>query len=383
MKTTKIMLIAVVYEYGGVSSVIRNILGILDKNSFNVVFVVERLEQRHYHIKDDIKFINIDVRPAKGSINKIVNLLRHIYQIRTIIVKEKPEVILSFGVSINCLLLLSVLWPVRFMPKVILSEHSEQLFITQKGIPLKQRLCRAVYIALMSLLYRKTDYILAVSNGIAQHMRKLPFIPSSKIKVVHNPVNIVSIQELSKEKIEFTMDRKEVFCVGTVSRLSAEKGVNFLIEGFAKLLKKMDAQLVIVGDGPERLVLERMAIGLGINNKTVFTGWTDNPYKYMAKMDVFVLSSLWEGFPNVVLEAMACKIPVVASNSSGGIREVIRDGVNGILVKTGSSLAISEAVYNLLSDREKREKIAKEGYVSVKNFDINQIKKQYENLILN
>lgn len=379
----KIMFIAVVYEYGGVSSVIRNILDSLDRKIFNVVFVVERLEPRHYHIKDDIKFINIGVKPSKGLINKIVNILSHIYRIRTIVIKEKPEVILSFGVSINSLLFLSVLWPIRFMPKVILSEHSEQLFIRQKGSTFKQIFFRAVYLALMSSLYRKANYIVAVSDGIAQHMRRLPFISSSKIRVVHNPVDIASIQELRKGQIEFALYRKEVPCVGTVSRLSAEKGVKFLIKGFAELLKKMDAQLVIVGDGPQRSALEKIAIDLGINNKTIFTGWTDNPYKYMAKMDVFVLPSLWEGFPNVVLEAMACKIPVVASDSSGGIREIIRDGVNGILVKTGSSLAISEAIYNLLSSRQKRESIAKEGYLSVKDFDISQIKKQYENLICN
>ena len=109
----------------------------------------------------------------------------------------------------------------------------------------------------------------------------------------------------------------------------------------------------------------------------------ENPFKYLIKMDIFVLPSLWEGFSNVVLEAMVCEIPVVASNSTDGIREIINHDINGLLVRPKAHRAISESVYYLLSNKEKRDSIVQEAYKNVKQFDVNEIKEQYEALIFN
>ncbi|MFC1623857.1 glycosyltransferase family 4 protein [Candidatus Omnitrophota bacterium] len=379
----KIMLIAVVYEYGGVSSVIRNVMDAFNEGKSRIVFVVEKLASEHYPLNKGIKFINLDIKPAKAASGKICNIFRHLQQIRKTIICEDPDVVLSFGLSINCLLLASLLWARKGLPRIVLTEHSEDLFVKQNKLGIKQNLLRILYKISMSLLYHKADYIVTVSDNISKCIRKLPFMPSRKVRVIYNPIDISRVNRLRIEGEVLDESGGAIPCIGTASRLSAEKGVNFLLEGFLKVLKKIDARLIIVGDGAEKTTLEKMADYLEIRDRIIFTGWVQNPFKYLAKMDIFVLPSLWEGFPNVVLEAMACGVPVIATDSSGGIREVIQNGVNGVLIEPGSSSAVSDAVYSLLIDKAKRQDIIKKAYMTVDKFDISRIKKQYENLMFN
>jgi len=378
----KLMFVIPSYEIGGASTVVRNLLDCLGMDRFDIVLVTQKLSSRHYPIKSYVRLIDLGICPQKGLFSKASNIMRNLILLRKHILSEAPDAILSFTAQANCYVLLSLIFRLKKGPKVIISEQSEEIFLRLKMKDIKYIITKAWYWILMFFLYPRATYVVPASKTIKGHMRKQLFLSPDKVRVIYNPVNIDRVKELYRENTPSVKGESQPLCIGTISRLSPEKGVHFLIEGFKILLEKMDATLIIIGDGPERKRLEKMTVDLGIRDNVSFTGWKDNPFKYMRDMDVFVLPSLWEGFSNVILEAMACGVPVIASDSKGGVREAIRDGENGLLIESESPSAISESIYYLLSNREKREEIIKEAHESVKQFDLGVIKKQYEDLIL-
>ncbi len=124
-----------------------------------------------------------------------------------------------------------------------------------------------------------------------------------------------------------------------------------------------------------------MARDLGIEDKVNFLGWQKNPYAYIKKMDIFVLPSLWEGFPNVFIESMVCGTPVIATRSVGGMDEAIRDGVDGILVPARDQNLLYENIYGLLKDSSLRNRLVNEASKKIWQFDPNKITKEYEAVI--
>jgi len=379
----KIMFILTAYERGGTSTVARNLLDFLMEEKINVTLLTENMSDRHYPIDERVKVIDLKVSPQRNFLLKIFNVAHHLLSMRRSIASESPDVVVSFAFQANCYTLLSLLFRFGKRPKVIITEHTEEMFLKTKNSDLKYKFFKFFYRTLMLFLYGRADHIITVSKAIAGHVKKMFFVSSHKVKVVYNPVVVDKIKKLSAEGSVSVDFEDKAPCIATISRLSNEKGIHFLIHGFKILLETIDARLIIVGDGVDRLLLERMAEDLEIREKVIFTGWVDNPFKYLKKTDVFVLPSLWEGFPMVVLEAMACGIPVIVTDSSGGIREVIKDGINGLLIKSGSPISISESIHDLLSNKKKIHGMVEEAYKTVRHFDISEIKEQYKTLIFN
>lgn len=380
----KLLLFATVYEYGGISKVIENLLGNIDTKRFQPVFCVERLALKSCPLPKGVKIINMEVRPAKGF-QKIFNIYRHLYNMKRIAQSEKPDIIMGFGSTINWQLVLAFLLPAKKKYKVVLCEYSEQFFIKQALIMarFRDRILRHMYKMIMFLFYHKADAVICVSNSLAGHIGKFFLMDRKKIKVIYVPVNISQIRTLCEEKSEITDSSVKLPCIGTVSRLSKEKGINYIIEAFYGLLKKMDARLAIAGDGEERKNLETMVKGLGIEDKVSFLGWMKNPYSCLKGMDVFILASLWEGFPNVIIESMICGVPVVAARSVGGIEEAVQDGVDGLLVPVKDSKALSSAIYRILQDTELKKSLTEKAGSKIRQFDAGKITREYEAVISN
>ena len=129
----KIAVLATIYEYGGVSKIIKSILDNLDRRIFQIVFIVEKLDSRHYPIPKDIKFINLDIKPAKASLQKLFNIFGHLRRIRRVIVSEAPDVVISFTFTVNCLYLLAFLWPVKKRPRLIDRAHGTAFCKSKTG----------------------------------------------------------------------------------------------------------------------------------------------------------------------------------------------------------------------------------------------------------
>ena len=155
-----------------------------------------------------------------------------------------------------------------------------------------------------------------------------------------------------------------------------------IFRAFSLILQKEPARLVILGRGPEKEKLIQLADKLDLSKNIAFLGFQKNPYKYMKKASVFVLSSLQEGFGNVIIEAMACGTPVVSTNCPAGPDEIIENGKNGILVSVGDYKELAKAIQKVLNSPFLRKKFSDEGKNRAQDFSIINSVKQYEEVFL-
>jgi len=233
------------------------------------------------------------------------------------------------------------------------------------------------------LLYRHADAIIAVCEGVKRDLVEYFGVPIDKVTVIHNPIDIEQIHRLAAEPVmDILDDNKNYYLIVAVGRLAKVKGFDILIQAVARLIKELDVRLIIIGDGEERSNLLRLTKELRVDGVVCFLGWQSNPWKYMARADVFVLSSLVEGFPNVIGEAMALGLPVLATNCSPGVRELLEDGKSGLLVPAGDPEALAEGIARVLSDEGLRQELAQRGRQRVAQFDLPKVIMLYEDVLL-
>ncbi|MEE4376222.1 MAG: glycosyltransferase, partial [Candidatus Competibacteraceae bacterium] len=213
----------------------------------------------------------------------------------------------------------------------------------------KYRLQRWLRCRPMRWLYPQADQIVAVSQGVADDTVALTGLSQDRVTVVRNPVITPRLLRLATEPVAhpwFT-DQGPPIILGA-GRLTRQKDFPTLLRAFAAVRRARPARLMILGAGKQRADLQTQATHLDIADAVALPGFTDNPYAYMAKAAVFALSSLWEGSPNVLTEALALGTPVVATDCPSGPREVLQNGQFGPLVPVGDAAALSKAILQVL-----------------------------------
>ncbi|MEM3556242.1 MAG: glycosyltransferase family 4 protein [Candidatus Micrarchaeia archaeon] len=209
--------------------------------------------------------------------------------------------------------------------------------------------------------FRNACRVVAVSNSCRTELVADYHVAEEKVDVIYNGIDLRKVKRIKTNlKDEFGCENLLLF----VGRLTKQKGLEFLIKAIP-LLKDYDVKLAVIGEGPERKNLAHLASKLGVREKVVFFGGVDEGKKLelLSASDVFVCPSLWESFGIVLLEAMACKTPIVASNVAS-IPEVV--GECGVLVEPRNSKAISEGVTQLLDDKKTARELAQKAYRRVK-----------------
>jgi len=374
----KIVFIISSYEINGVCTVVKNLVGNLDRNKFKIILFIEKIAKRHFPIDKDIKVINIDIKPQQGLLNNIRNVWGILKSIQMADKTEKPDVFLSFGSLPNCYTLLALRVLEKSRAKVIISEHSEGLFVNYRRKELKRRILAPIYKVMIYFLYRLADNVISVSENIARLVKRLFFVKEERVKVIHNPVDISNIRDLSMQRVDDIAFKDHAHYLAVISRLSREKGIEYLMAAMAGLKSNMNLQLLIIGEGEQAGELKELSTNYGIDDRVQFLGWQENPFKYLSKCDVFVLPSIYEGFPNVILEAMACGVPVIASRCTEGTEELIDNFTNGLLVPPQDVDGLSKAIAGLLDNKELRETISNNAHERVKRFGVSHIIRQYE-----
>lgn len=238
--------------------------------------------------------------------------------------------------------------------------------------------------ALYRLAYQHiVDRILTNSHQLKQEMSKFSWLSEEKITVIHNGVVIPQRTPLIEKKAI----RQELGISTTVpllaagGRLCPQKGFNFLLEAVARVKQQIPTlELMIMGEGESRQGLENLAEKLDITESVHFLGHRSDVPRLLPAADLFVLSSLYEGMPNIVLEAMAAELPVVAT-AVNGVPELIEDGVSGILVESKNTPILADAILNIMQDKEQMNIVAKNGRQRVEtHFSIARMVDQVENL---
>lgn len=198
--------------------------------------------------------------------------------------------------------------------------------------------------------YPLADGVVAVSEGVGRDLQATCGIDASKVSVVHNPVVTPELFELAEETPDHPWLEDDTPVVLAVGSLTTQKDYPTLLRAVARLNRERRVRLIVLGQGPEREALRVRIAALGLGDVVDLHGWVPNPFSFMAQADVLVLSSRWEGLPNVLVQAMACGTPVVSTDCPSGPRTILEDGEHGPLVPVGDHEALAEATATTLED---------------------------------
>jgi len=227
---------------------------------------------------------------------------------------------------------------------------------------------------LIAAWYPRARGIVCVSAGLADELADMTDIERARIHVIYNPVDCRRIAELAQQPLDhpwFQPDQPPV--VLAAGRLHRQKDYPTLLQAFAHLRRRQACRLVIIGEGPERVRLESQVAQLGISEDVQLPGFQKNPFAYMARAGVFVLSSAWEGLSNVLIEALACGCPVVSTDCPHGPAEVLDGGKYGTLVPVADPEALAQALKAALD----RKTGAAEARQRAGYFDITAVADRY------
>jgi len=289
--------------------------------------------------------------------------------------KISPDIALSGMSHSNIILILAKLFT-RISTRIYISEHCLLGFRLTPEYMLKEK----IVLFLAKYLYRYADGIIAVSEGIKKDLCELLNIPTEEICVIHNPLDINDICRQALESIEhpFFTDKSSPVIIA-VGRLNPLKGYPVLLVAFERVIKEIDSRLIIVGGRNDQYLqeLKTLVSGLGIAQKVSFVGEQSNPYAYMFQSDLFVLASNTEGFGVVLIEALACSLPVVATATAGAI-EVLANGQYGQLVPVGDSRKLASSIIKELKNQRQNNQF--DDYVN--QFERSQIVKLYISYML-
>ncbi|HIB54790.1 MAG TPA: glycosyltransferase family 4 protein [Nitrospirales bacterium] len=321
-------------------------------------------ESPFYDLHPAVKHHALDIAgESSNPIEGLINNLNRLQVLRRAIKESDVEVVISFIDQTNVLTLLST-WGM-YLPVVI----AERIDPTHYHIGTGWNLLRKWVNPRASYVVTQTE---AALSYFSERVRK-------KAWVIPNPV--VLQWKPQKRAISF-INNKRKKSVLSVGRLSEQKGFDLLLRAFAMVSPRHTSwSLIVWGEGSSRACLEKLRDDLGLYGRVYFPGKTKHPFEKMRQADLFVLSSRYEGFPNVLLEAMACGLPVISADCPSGPREIIRDDVNGILVPPENVEGLAYAMDRLMSDETERRRLSLRAVEVRERFGLETIMEQWEQLI--
>jgi len=309
--------------------------------------VVEASGEFKNRVSSSVRVVDLD---SSGVLKSLPKLARYL-------LRERPQILLTAMDYVN---VLSILVRALVAPRtrIFVTCHTSLLNSVRNSPWKRDRLLPLA----ARLTYRHADGVIAVSRGVAETLSSVTGIPPNRIRVIHNPV----VTPDFAERVAATVDHPwfkpgaPPVVLGAGS-LTKAKDFETLIRAFAHVHMMMPMRLMILGEGEERKNLKALVAVLDLQEEVELPGFVENPFAYMARAAVFVLSSRWEGFGLVLAEALACGTPVISTNCPSGPSEILRDGELGQLVRIGDAEALGKAILEQLNQTAARERLRQEG----------------------
>jgi glycosyltransferase involved in cell wall biosynthesis len=254
--------------------------------------------------------------------------------------RERPRALIACADGANVV----ALWAKRLAggpTRVLISTHTNLSENARRASQARGRLMPHF----ARRFYHWADDLIAVSEGVAADLAETARLDRQRIRVIYNPVDTSSIIERAKEPLAHPwFGAAEAPVILSAGRLTRQKDFPTLLRAFAVVRERRGARLMILGEGEDRAALEALALELGCAADVSLPGFVTNPYPFLAAARLFVLSSAWEGFGNVLIEALALGTPVVATDCPFGPREILEGGRLGRLVPVGDVEALADAM---------------------------------------
>ena len=335
---------------GGAERVMLNIAkGIAQQGIAVDIVLIKKEGEFLEHVPPQIRIVNLNTsRLDKGkkfklptsfqSTTSLPKLVRYLRQ-------ERPKTLVSAAHFTNEIAILAK-YLARVSTRVIVSEHTT---LSQEAQRVEQLSARVAPL-MAKTLYPWANEIVAVSNGVAQDLAQITGIKKERIQVIYNPVIAPELIDKAEEPLEHSWFAEgEPPVILGIGRFVTQKDFATLIRAFAKVRQRQPVRLMMLGNGRDKQKLQTLAAELGINRDIAWIGFVDNPFAYMKRASLFVLSSAWEGLPTVLIEAMAVALPVVSTNCPSGPAEILDNGKYGELVPVGDTQAMAEAIIKVLA----------------------------------
>jgi glycosyltransferase involved in cell wall biosynthesis len=329
------------YE-GGAERVMLNLARGFVKQDLNVDLVLVKAEGAYLtQIPPEVRLIDLQAQSKPSILPKLIKYLR----------QERPASLLA-ALHYPCEIALLAKRLAGVSTRVIVSEHNN---LSQEAKRIKQTSVRLSPLA-ARLFYPWANGIVAVSQGVAKDLAAVTALPSARIQVIYNPVVVPEMFTKAKEPVAHSWFQPgQPPVILGVGRLFPQKDFATLIRAFALVRNVRPARLVILGSsGPDEAKLKALIRELDLEEEVALLGYVSNPYAYMARSSVFVLSSAWEGFGNVLVEAMAVGTEIVSTDCPSGPAEILAHGKYGALTPVGDSKAMAEAILKTLSGSPKK-----------------------------
>lgn len=373
MKSKNILILCATMQKGGAERVISLLLKELENEQNIKVHFMMMEDGIDYDLPKSIT-PKILSNSKKSGIQKLIELPFVAFKLKKYIKENDIDTVMSFLYRPNY---------INILAKVFGSSHRSIINIRSTTSRYKNEgLLGKVNLCLINNLFDKADLIISNSKGVDEDLKSLMNI-TTNTKVIYNPVDIEYINSKKDicEDLDFDFNENKKYII-SVGRLIPLKRNMDLITAFFELQKNDDSlELIFLGDGILKNDLLNYCSELNISNKIHFLGNVKNPFYYLSKSDLFVLNSEVEGFPNVLVEAMVCGLPVISSDCKSGPKEILEDEKYGLLYPVGDVDKLKEKMKFYLYENIDNETIKIKNLQRIEDFNIEKIMKKFKDVV--
>jgi glycosyltransferase involved in cell wall biosynthesis len=379
MAPVRILFLHPTYTFGGAERTAYNLLANLDLQRFRITLVTSRRIAEHFAniALEKVVFVEdlgIDVwfRPVTfANLNK---LRKDVNIIKTLVLEESPDIAFGMMYYASALLAIAKKWhalrvKVISSPRGPLNAYLDTFYAGNRADRLFWKL------SFYSLCHFADGLVVASEGTKTECIRDYKASAGNAV-VVHNGIDADYVRTRATEDAGIPFPHGHTV-ISTAGRLAYEKNLPLLFESLAKLRETENIKLLVIGDGPQRRELEQCTSDFAIQEDVSFLGFQENPYKFIARSHIFVHTCMLEGFGNVMVEALACGVPVIATDCPYGPREIIRDRESGILVPVNDVNTLARTIQEVIHNRNLRETLALNAPQRASNFSVQNMVKGY------
>lgn len=355
-KKTRVLFFRPSLARGGADRVTVTVMQHLDRSLYDVELVLlQKTGPFVEEVPDDVTIHELGGR-VWTSVPPLLRLLR----------QRQPDVLFSTSSGTNVPAAMAKFF-LRDKVRVVVSERN---MLEHGNLTPKRRLM----IWLKKMVYPQADQITALSEGVKRDMVEKLGLAPERISVLYNPVVDDDLPVAAAAPLDhpWFVEGAPPVILG-VGRLVPQKDFATLIRAFARVRAEREARLLILGEGPLRSDLEALVEDLGLTGDVLLPGFDKNPFRYMARSALFVLSSIHEGLGNVIIQSMACGLPVISTNCPSGPDEIITHEEDGLLIPMRDPDTLADAILHLLGHPEEKAALAQKARRSAQRFRVEAV----------